>query len=291
MPPMKKYIIHSLSILSEKLGIAEMRRQVTFSKNIQIEDFLRQNLYDNAKYADPKRLNRYEYNLYSQSGEDGILEEIFKRIKTTNKFFVEFGVSNGLENNTATLLNIGWKGLWLEGSENFVAQIKKHFAVPIARGDLTARNAFVTAENIETYFAENSVPTELDLLSIDIDGNDYWIWNAITKYRPRVVVIEVNPFWGPSIEWAMKYNPTHVWKRDTNYGTSIKAVELLGKKKGYTLVGANFIGNNAFFVRNELVGDKFAAPHTSEHHYESDKIYLIRKLKYPKAFGENGIAR
>ncbi len=287
-----KKIVHSILVfVAEKMGIADMRRQLNFMKGIQIEDFILHHLASDLKYADPKRLNRYESNMYSQSGDDGIINEIFKRVKTTNRFFVEFGVSNGLENNTAALLASGWTGLWLEGSEKFVAQIHKSFATPIEAGNLIAQNAFITAENVETLFTENKVPKEFDLLSIDIDGNDYWVWKAITKFNPRVVVIEVNPFWGPELEWAMKYNPTHVWKRDYNYGTSMKAVELLGREKGYTLVGGNLIGNNAFFVRNDLVGDKFAGPYTSENHYEPNRMYLIKKLKYVKAYGENGITQ
>lgn len=286
---MKKFIEGLLWRVSEKTGLAEMRRLIASSRSILIEDFIHKYLNENPRYADPKKLNRYEYNIYSQSGDDGILNEIFKRVKTTNRYFVEFGVSNGLENNTATLLSSGWRGLWLEGSEKFVSQIHKNFAGPIKEGNLTVRNAFITAENIQTYFAENNVPPEIDLLSIDIDGNDYWVWKAITKYSPRVVVIEVNPFWGPELEWVMKYDAAHVWKRDYNYGTSLKAAELLGKQKGYSLVGGNLTGNNAFFVRNDLVGDKFASPFTSENHYEPNRIYLIKKLKYAKAFGENGL--
>lgn len=286
---MKKKIENILISISEKLGIAELRRQNNFTRSMLAEDFFRRHVLDNPKYADPKKLNRYEYSVYAQSGEDGIISEIFKRIGTTNKFFVEFGVSNGLENNTATLLVSGWGGLWLEGSERFVSEIKENLKIYIDQHKLIAQNAFVTAENIEKLFSENKVPTEFDLLSIDIDGNDYWVWKAITKYKPRVVVMETNPFWGPEIAWTMKYNPEHVWKRDTNYGVSLKALEQLGKQKGYSLVGANFMGNNAFFVRNDLVGDKFAAPFTSENHYESNKIFLVRKLKYQKAFGENGI--
>lgn len=286
---MRKFIKNTLAHVAEKLGIAEMRRQVTFLRNLSVDDYLQRYLHDNPKYADPKKLNRYEYDIYSQTGDDGIIEEIFKRVNTTNKYFVEFGVSNGLENNSAALLVLGWRGLWLEGSEKFVSQIYKNFAAPLKDNQLTVKNAFITAENIEALFEENKVPAEFDLLSIDIDGNDYWVWKAISKYKPRVVVIEVNSFWGPHIEWSMKYEPEYVWKRDTNHGTSVKAVEVLGRQKGYSLVGVNFSGENAFFVRNDLVGDKFAAPFTSENHYETNKTFLLKKLKYAKAFGENGI--
>lgn len=228
----------------------------------------------------------YEYNVFSQSGEDGILAEIFKRIGTTNKFFVEFGVSNGLENCSAALLYSGWSGRWIEGSDSFYKQIQKNFEFYIGSKQLEVKNAFITAENIESLFGDLSVPKDFDLLSIDIDGNDFWVWKAIKKYNPRVVVIECNPFYGPSIPWTMKYNPEHIWDRSTYFGASVKALEILGKEKGYTLVGCSIMGNDTFFVRNDLVKDLFCAPFTSENHYESFKVHLQKKYKYKKSVGE-----
>ena len=163
----KKMLFH----LSEKLGIGEVRRTLASAHALSIEGFLNANLYTSESAQDPKWLGRSERQTYSQGGEDGVLEEIFNRIGTTNKHFVEFGVSQGTENNTAYLLMSGWKGLWLEGSEKFFASIQKTFAPLIESGHLTAKNAFITAENIESLFEETKVPTEPDLLSIDIDGN------------------------------------------------------------------------------------------------------------------------
>jgi hypothetical protein len=278
---LKKIFFH----LSEKIGIGDISRNIAFQREIAVEDYLQNHLFNNPKYADLKRLNRYEFNVYSQTGEDGIIEEIFNRIGTTNKTFVEFGVSNGLENNTAYLLLKGWNGLWLEGSSLFYKQIQKNFVSAIEDGSLKAVNTFITAENIENLFKENEVQKELDLLSIDIDGNDYWVWKSIKKYNPRVVVIECNPFFGATVPTVMKYNPSHIWDRRSYFGASVKALELLGKEKGYVLVGCNFIGNNTFFIRKDLVGDKFFAPFTSENHYESFKVHLYRKYKYQKSFG------
>lgn len=282
---MKKILLKIFNFCEEKLGIAELRRRNNLNSNIFIEDFFNKYVINNPKYAD-KKLNRFEYNIYSQSGEDGIIEEIFKRIGVSNKFFVEFGVSNGLENNTASLLLSGWRGRWLEGSSKFVSNIKKVFEDAIIKDQLRIKKVFVTAENIEEIFEELNVPKTPDLLSIDIDGNDYWVWKAIKKYDPRVVVIEYNPFFGRSPGVVSSYDKGHIWDRTMFYGSSLKAMEKLGKEKGYSLVGCNFTGNNAFFVKNNLIKDLFSAPYTSENHYEPNRIFLIKKAKYGKSFGK-----
>lgn len=283
---MKSFVEKVFFHIKEKLGIGQLSRGVTFLKEIAVEDYFQKNVLENPKYSDPKRLNMYEYNVFSQSGEDGIISEIFKRIGTTNKFFVEFGVSNGLENCSAALLYSGWNGRWIEGSDSFYKQIQKNFEFYIGNKQLEVKNAFITAESIESLFGDLSVPKDFDLLSIDIDGNDFWVWKAIKKYNPRVVIIEGNPFYGPSISWTMKYNPEHVWDRTTYFGASVKALEILGREKGYTLVGCSIMGNDTFFVRNDLVKDLFAAPFTSENHYESFKVHLQKKYKYKKSVGE-----
>jgi hypothetical protein len=162
------------------------------SRSILIEQFLHEHLFNAPRYADPLRLNRYERQVFSQYGEDGILDEIFKRIGVTNRYFIEFGVENGLECNSLFLLLNKWSGLWIEGSQTHHHQITERFRSQIAEGRLTAINAFIKADNIELLFKQADAPPEPDLLSIDIDGNDYHIWKAITNYRPRVLVMEYN---------------------------------------------------------------------------------------------------
>ncbi len=276
----KKLLWH----LSEKLGLGDMGRTTASTHALGVEDHLQKYLYHDEKAADPKWLGRFERQTYSQSGEDGVIEEIFKRIGTTNKQFVEFGVSQGLENNTAFLLLSGWKGVWLEGSAKFFASIQKTFADVIKEGRLVAKNVFITAENIQQLFKETNVPKELDLLSIDIDGNDYWIWKAITDYKPRVIVIEYNAHLGPTEPLVMPYDPKWVWDRGMHFNSSIKAYELLGKEKGYSLVYCNIVGNNAFFVRSDLMGDKFSGPFTAEHFYQTLKLFLLRPVRYTRSF-------
>jgi len=211
-------------------------------------------------------LDRFGYKVYSQNDEDGIINEIFKRIGITNKIFVEFGVQDGLESNCHFLLFNGWRGLWLDGSEENIRKLKEYFPEPISTKQLTAINAFITVENINNLI-EGVFSGEIDLLSIDIDGNDYWIWQAIKCIQPRVVVIEYNAKFPPPCEWVMEYEPNHIWDGSDKYGASLKSLELLGDKLGYRLVGTSICGVNAFFVKKELAKDLFPEPSTSENLY------------------------
>jgi hypothetical protein len=208
-------------------------------------------------------LDSFGYQVYSQNDEDGIINEIFKRIGTTNKKFVEFGVQDGLESNCHFLLLQGWCGLWIDGDEKTFKGLEKYFLEPISTGQLTAINAFITIENINDLIkswivSEEGVMAEIDLLSIDIDGNDYWVWQAIKCIEPRVVVIEYNRKFPPPCEYIMEYNPNHIWDGSDEYGASLKSLELLGDKLGYTLVGTN--GVNAFFVKKDLAKNLFPDP-------------------------------
>ena len=189
------------------------------------------------------------------------------RIGTTDKRFIEFGVQNGLESNCHYLLLKGWTGLWIEGSEQYVKEIHDRFRPVIKSGRLKVRNAFITKDNINSLFTEEGFTGEIDLLSIDIDGNDYYVWQAVNAVRPRVVVIEYNGKFPPDIDWKQAYNSKHTWDGTDWQGASLKAYELLGGELGYQLVGTNLNGVNAFFVRNDLAGDRFITPATSENLY------------------------
>nr|WP_249141754.1 FkbM family methyltransferase [Bradyrhizobium diazoefficiens] len=234
------------------------------------------------RYADPKRLLRYGFKLYSQSDEDGILQEIFRRIGTSNRTFVEFGVENGIECNTVKLLVEGWRGLWLDGSTANVAQIHTHFDAFVRDGRLRAVPAFITAENINSLIEQGGVTGDIDLLSIDIDGNDYWVWQAIEVVRPRVVVIEYNSALRPPMSAVVPYDPARKWDGSNYFGASLEALVRLGRKKGYRIVGCNFGGFNAFFVHESCAGDHFLDPPTAEEHYEPPRNYYIySEGRYP----------
>jgi hypothetical protein len=257
-------------------------KKVEDDKGIKVSQFLNDYLFSNPKYLNSKRLNKCEYQVFSQNGEDGIISEIFNRIGSTNKYFIEFGVENGLECNSTNLLYKGWKGLWIEGSDKYCKQIATRFNDLIDSGKLVIQNEFIDAENIQSLFDKANSPIEPDLLSIDIDYNDYYVWKAIDKYKPRVVIIEYNSIFRPDTHFVVKYNPKRMWDRTSHFGTSLLALEQLGKEKGYRLVGCVFTGSNAFFVREDLVGDLFEAPYTAENHYEPNRDFLNYNAGHPK---------
>jgi hypothetical protein len=209
-------------------------------------------------------LRAFERKVYSQNGEDGILEEIFRRIGPGTKYFVEFGVETGAECNCARLVREGgWRGLFLEADPGLYARLAERYRpFPGVR----CTRACVRSDNIEGLLAEAGVPEEFDLLSIDIDGNDYWVWQAIHRWRPRVVVIEYNAAYPPPRKWVMRENPAHVWRNNTYYGASLASLSSLGRKKGYSLVATNSTGVNAFFVRDDVAGDHFLDPSACWHY-------------------------
>jgi hypothetical protein len=196
-----------------------------------------------------KGLNKYEAKFFSQHGEDGIIAEIFKRIGTTNKTFFEFGAGIQFENNSLYLLLNGWNGFWIDGDKKYVEFNAKHFKKYVDDGKLKLSDHFISSENINSIAKGLGVPKDLDFLSIDIDGNDYYIWKAC-DLKPRVLCIEINPRFNYDSEYVQDENnafgyPTHF------SGSSFKAMADLSKKKGYTLVATDLSGVNAFFVRNE----------------------------------------
>ena len=254
-------------------------------RSILIEEYTHNHMYANTRYQNPKRLNTSEFQVYSQHGEDGIIEEIFKRLGAHTKLFVEIGVQDGLECNTTYLIIKGWSGYWLDSSRESMSQINNTFRKPILKRQLQCHNVFITAENVQQVLRDAGIPMNFDLLSIDIDGNDYWVWKALTDYAPRVAVIEYNAMFRPNVKWVMEYNPDHSSAGTSYFGASLKSLELLGRQKGYKLVGCNFHGVNAFFVREDVVGDKFCEPFTAENHYEPIRYHLSKKDGLKRDFG------
>ena len=225
---------------------------------------------DRRKMEDPLHLDRFGWKVFSQNDEDGIIQEIFRRIGTTNKTFVEFGVQDGLESNCHWLLFNGWNGLWIDGDTEYFKRLQKYFVKPLSTGRLKALRAFITLDNINKLIGgDGNINGEIDFLSIDIDGNDYWIWEKICCIQPRVVAIEYNAKFPPPCEWVMEYDSNYVWDGSDKQGASLKSLELLGNRLGYTLVGTNRNGANAFFVKRDLAKGLFAEPATAENLYHS----------------------
>lgn len=193
--------------------------------------------------------NDFERRIYSQNGEDGVISELFARIPTT-RYFVEIGVEDGLESNAALLArHYGWKGLFIEGDPASFARLASNYSKLPVR----CVEAIVTRENIASILKDQGVPRSFDLLSIDIDGNDYYVWEALAEYAPSVVVIEYNASFGATESKTIAYDPKHSWQKDSYYGASLTALTKLGNHLGYALVGTNKRGINAFFVRRNFM--------------------------------------
>jgi len=222
-------------------------------------------IYDNIETKLQKDINLREYSkaVYSQNGEDGIIDCIFKLIGTTNKYYVEFGTQDGTECNTRYLREReNWTGLLMDGDNN-----NKY---------INLHKEFITAENINDLFKKYSVPQEFDLLSIDIDGNDWYVWNNL-KYTPRVVVIEYNSSFGLD-DKIIEYKADYYFNHTLYFGASITALYNLGRSKGYSLVGTDNQGVNLFFIRNDLITHNFVNINNPK------KLYVENKniLKYFK---------
>jgi len=208
---------------------------------------------DNGYRVSPaaSQLEPFELRLTSQNGEDGILAELFKRIGPDYGFFVEIGAGDGVECNCGNLARrFGWSGLMIEGDEGQYARLRSTVK-KLPR--VQTASELVSVDNACELLRRHGVATELDLLSIDIDGNDYWIWRALSEFRSRVVVIEYNAYYPPPAHCTIKYNSNHRWDVTTYYGASLAALEALGDSLGYALVGTESRGINAFFVRNDLL--------------------------------------
>ena len=211
-------------------------------------------------------LRAFERQVFSQNGEDGILEEILRRIGIETKSFVEFGVESGIECNCARLAREQlWRGLFIEGDSTQFKNLSNRYR---SYGGVRCVRAWVTPAGIEDLLATNDVPLNFDVLSIDIDGNDYWVWSAIKRWRPRVVAIEYNASYPPPRKWVMKSNPNHRWDGSNYFGASLASLANLGERKGYVLVATDRAGVNAFFVREDLVTkDRFLKPGAVRYHY------------------------
>lgn len=259
-----------------------VRARLDEARGTRLQEGLRQLLVEqelarlraDPRHADPRCLIRSGAKVYSQNDEDGILAEIFRRVGTTNQRFVEVGVEAGLENNTLALLFQGWTGVWVEGHPPYVQQIRRGLPRTLESGALQVVERYVNRENVDGLLAGALDVAEIDLLSLDIDGNDLHVFEAIQCVRPRVVVLEYNAKFPPPIEYCLSYDPDFLWEGDDCFGASLTTLEARMRPRGYRLVGCNLTGSNAFFVRHDLVAGNFLEPYTAEAHYQPARYHL-----------------
>ena len=258
--PVKNYRLRKLKKFLKKTLISEKFKVKSLTKKWQIQDIPEKNETN-------KGLSFYEASLFSQNGEDGIIRYIFSQIGFDSRYFVEFGFGAHQCNSLRLILHENFKGLMMDGSEE---QCRIFNLTCKAKGisDVHAVNAFIDRDNLEHLIRSNNIPAEIDFLSIDVDGNDYWFWRCLQCINPRVICIEYNSGIGSKYSWTIPYNKE--FERFSAHpsgffaGASIKALESLGEKKGYRLVGCDTTGTNAFFLRNDLGNNQIPTLKASE---------------------------
>lgn len=241
-----------------------------------------------ALEASPRHLTDVGMQFYSQFDEDGILLYLFARIGTTNRKAVELCAGTGIECNTANLiLNHRWHALLVDGNPKNIKKAKDFYG---SRSETqhwppAVRQAWLTAENVNDFVSSEGFSGDIDLLSLDVDGMDYWIWKALTVVRPRVVVLEFNHLLGPDIACTVPYKADFV-ASFTEYGAdysgaSISAFVQLGKEKGYRFVGTNSICTNAFFVADDVPLERVPASAVAPW-FDHPRAQFGMKVRYPK---------
>ena len=190
---------------------------------------------------------QYGQKCFSQTDEDGITNEIVKRLEIKNGYFIEFGVGNGMENNTLFLLSLGWNGRWFGGK-------KLAFSTKNSQ-KLTFDKRWITKDNIVD-LCQKAQNTEIDLISLDLDGNDYHLIKKILENNitPSIFIIEYNAKFIPPVEFIMNYNVNHSWSKDDYFGGSLMSFNKLFEQFNYSLVCCNSAtGSDAFFVKKEFM--------------------------------------
>ena len=222
------------------------KNKLLLVQNIQLKTRSLKQIYD---FAD------IEFSCFSQFGEDGIIDWLISKLPKIPKKFVEFGVEDYYESNTRLLLKLhNWQGLIIDSSNDNIQNIKSQNIS--WRHHINAVRGFITQENINSLLEKNEMTGDIGLLSIDIDGNDYYVWKSIDVINPAIVIIEYNAIFGDihavSVPYRSDFFRTKAHFSNIYFGASLLALILIGEEKGYTFVGTNTSGNNAFFIRDDL---------------------------------------
>lgn len=238
------------NILQLNAGMFRNSREIQDLKLLVAKDLCQRS-------ANANSLIEAEFKVFSQWGDDGIIQYLIHHLDIENKLFIEFGVENYTEANTRFLLmNDNWSGLVMDGSEKNINYIKNDEIY--WRYDLKAKSAFINAENINDLILSENISGTIGLLHIDIDGNDYWVWKNITAIDPDIVIVEYNSVFGSERSITIPYNKSFV-RTEAHYsnlyfGCSLAALCDLADEKNYHFVGCNTAGNNAYFVKKSKIG-------------------------------------
>jgi hypothetical protein len=204
-----------------------------------------------------ENIHDVEFKVFSQFGDDGIIQYLIHQLGISTEVFIEFGVQDYFESNTRfLLLNNNWRGLVMDCSGEHIERIKQQDFY--WRHELTAVQCWVERDNINDVIRDHGFAGPLGLLHVDIDGNDYWVWESLNVVEPDIVIMEYNSVFGDrraiTIPYDRAFYRTKAHYSNLYWGASLKALCLLGEKKGYAFVGANSNGNNAYFVKRSRLG-------------------------------------
>lgn len=245
------YLVFSADVVDKPIGTAAAQQMRKSNTSMRVSMAIL-----------PANLSAFGKKISSQNDEDGIIEAIFRAIEPRSRYFVEFGIgpnwqdphyTKGVEGNCTYLATTGWEGLFMDGGDHpEIFNIKKEFITPL---------------NINHLLKKYSVPENFDIISIDIDGQDFYVWLAL-EYRPTLVITEYNANFGKDESVVMPYDADYRWDSTKYYGASLAAMQKLGDSKGYTLVYSN--GVNAFFVLNSLLDNS--------NDFDRSDVYVQREI-------------
>jgi hypothetical protein len=248
-----------------KLLYSKIRRRTEYNSERALLLLGKQMSWKVASLPPNTDLRRVGFKVFSQFDEDGIIQYLISKLPIENKTFIEFGVENYEESNTRfLLLNDHWQGMVLDARAadiRYIQQDKIYWQY-----DLQAKCTWITRENINALLHDVGFGEDVGLLSIDIDGNDYWIWETIQSIRPRIVIVEYNSLFGLrplAVPYKEDFDRTASHYSNLYYGSSLGALQHLAQKKGYLLLGSNVLGHNAFFIRTDIAGE-FRGPELRE---------------------------
>lgn len=265
-------LIQVVQQLAQQLHSSQLDISKLYDLFLSFQTTQRQHLH-------PNPLNRFGKRCFSQSDEDGITLEIIRRLQLDKGKFIEVGVGDGRENNTLLLAALGWRGVWVGGEA-------LSFELP-ANSRLKFLNTWVNRENLLDIFSEGLQFLEggpVDLLSLDLDGNDFYLIERLLQsgVRPKVFIVEYNAKFPPPVEFCIAYDPMHTWEGTDYFGASLTTFTKLFNQFDYTLVCCNsHSGANAFYVHNQFIGLFADVPTRIEDLYVEPNYFLANRYGHP----------
>lgn len=216
-------------------------------------------LSNQIKLLSVENIHDAEFQVFSQFGDDGIIQWLVQNLEIPNNTFVEFGVEDYSESNTRFLMmNNNWSGFVMDGNNNNINKLKNQYYY--WRYDLNVQAAFITRGNINSLIAAQNFAEDVGLLHIDLDGNDYYIWETLNVIKPIIVIVEYNSLFGAdrpiSVIYDDDFRRSNAHYSSLFWGASLLSLYNLANEKGYSFIGCNSAGNNAYFVRNDKLNKR-----------------------------------